>query len=311
VPLPAFGREDMKNATDLTVTREIAEGARVHPEARVGPFCTIGPEVVVGAGTVLESRVSLLGRTTVGSDNLIQAGCVLGSVPQDLKYRGRPTYLIIGDRNRLGPNVTAHVGTEAGGYLTRIGNGNVLEAGAHVAHDCYVDDHTRLCAGVLLAGHIRVEDGAVIEETAGVHHFTTIGRFARVGARTPVRRDVPPFALFASTSYYDTPAAVRGVHEEGLASAGLSEKEKDEVRRAVTRLFEDEQALSIKLPALLEEPGAGWAVRALCQFCQRSLAGHFGRHRETLRGKMPPEARTHLPPEAVAEIAAWEGETAR
>jgi UDP-N-acetylglucosamine acyltransferase len=299
----------MNEPTDLTVLREIADGARVHPDARIGAFCTIGPDAVIGPRTVLGPRATVLGRTIIGSDNLIQAGCVLGGAPQDLKYRGRPTYLIVGDGNRLGPNVTAHLGTEPGGYLTRIGDGNVLDAGAHVAHDCYVENRTHLGPGVLLGGHVRIEDGAVIEEMVGVHQFTTIGRHSRVGARTPVRRDVPPFTFFASTDYYDTPADTRGVHEQGLESAGLSEDQKRRLRRAFVRLFEDEQALSTKIRSLLAEGEPGWAVRTLCEFCQRSLSGTFGRHRETLRGKMPPEAAAYLPPEALVEIASWEGET--
>lgn len=291
----------MDRTTDLTVLREIADGARVHRDARVGPFCTIGPEVVIGPGSVLESHVTVVGRTTIGSDNLVGSGSVLGAVPQDFKYGGRPTYLIIGDRNHLGPNVTAHVGTEPGGHLTRVGNDNVLDAGVHVAHDCYVDDRTHLEAGVLLAGHIRVEDGAVIEEKGGVHHFTTLGRFCRVAGRTPIRRDVPPFTLFGSTGYYDTPAVVRGAHEQGLTMAGLSEREKAQLRQALTHLFEDEQALSVKLRAMLARADLTRGVRELCEFCQRSLAGHFGRFRESFRGRMPPEASIYLSPEALPE----------
>ena len=296
---------------DLTVLREIADSARVHPDARIGAFCTIGPEAVIGAGSVLGSRVTVVGRTTLGEGNHIGDGSVLGSVPQDLKYGGRPTYLIVGDRNRLGPKVTAHVGTESGGHLTRIGDDNLLEAGVHVAHDCYVDDRTHLGAGVLLAGHIRVEDGAVVEEKVGVHHFTTVGRFSRVKARTPIRRDVPPFTIFGSTGYYDTPAAVEGVHEHGLGEAGLSEPERAELRRAVAHLFEDEQALSVKVGAILARGDLVEAVRELCEFCQRSLEGHFGRFRERFRGQMPPEARRYLPPQVLAELGRSEGGNAR
>ncbi len=297
----------MEPPADLTVLREIAETAHVHPDARVGPFCLVGPEASIGAGTVLGCRVTVIGRTTIGRDNLIGDGSVLGAAPQDLKFRGRPTYLILGDRNRVGPNVTAHVGTEAGGYLTRVGNDNLLAAGVHVAHDCYVDDHTRLEAGVLLAGHIRVEDGAVIEEKVGVHHFTTVGRFSRVISRTPIRRDVPPFTVFGSVGYYDTPATIRGVHEAGLAAAGLEEPQRQQLRQAVRQLFEDERALSVKVRAMLGQSDLPAAVRELCEFCRRSLEGHFGRYRETFRGKVPPEAARFLAPQVLAEAQRREG----
>ena len=209
----------MPQSLDLTVMREIAPQAKVSPEARVGPFCVIGPEVTIGPGTVLGRRVTVTGRSTLGRDNLIDDGCVLGAAPQDLKYAGRPTLLMIGDRNRLGPNVTAHVGTEPGGYLTRIGNDNVIDSGAHVAHDCYVDDRTRLA-----------------------------------------------------------------------------------VRQAVQHLFHDEQALIVKVHEMLEDGNLFPAVRELCLYCLRTLAGRFGRHRETLRGKVPPEARQYLPPDVLAAL---------
>jgi len=287
---------------ELTVLREIAEGAKVHPTARVGEFCTIGPGAVIGPGTVLARRVTVTGRTAIGAANVIGDGSVLGAVPQDLKYGGGETWLIIGDGNRLGPNVTAHVGTEAGGHLTRLGNGNVLAAGVHVAHDCYVDDAARLGAGVLLAGHVRVETGAVIEELTGANDFTTFGQYSRVGSRTPVRRDVPPFTFVSSRGYYTAPPAVVGVNEEGLERAGLGEREKDLVRRAIRHLFQDEQALQLKLQEMLAGEALCEPVRALCEFCQATLAGQFGRRRETLRGTIPPEARQFLPAEVLGRI---------
>ncbi|KKM91669.1 hypothetical protein LCGC14_1226270, partial [marine sediment metagenome] len=128
----------MAGADELTVTREIADSASVSAKASIGPFCVIGPGVVIGDGTILGRRVAVLGRTTIGRDNVIADGCVVGAPPQDLKFQGRSTYLVVGDRNRFGVNVTAHVGTEAGGFLTRIGSDCRLDAGAHVAHDCYV-----------------------------------------------------------------------------------------------------------------------------------------------------------------------------
>ena len=288
---------------DLQVMREIADGACVDPSARIGAFCTIGPNVHIGAGTILRSHVTVLGHTTIGRDNVVEQGSVLGASPQDLKYAGRPTYLVVGDRNYFGPRVTAHVGTESGGYVTRIGHENVIEAGAHVAHDCFVDDRARLGPQVMLAGHIRVESGAVIDEMVGVHHFSTIGQYSRTGPRTPVRRDVPPFTRFTSHEYYTTAPAVEGVHAAGLAAAGLSTAEAAEVRDAIRRLFEEDQALAVKVAAMLGSAGLSPAVRLLCEFCRHSLSGRFGRYRELFRRKIPPEAVPHLPPALWAEVA--------
>jgi UDP-N-acetylglucosamine acyltransferase len=285
---------------DVSVLREIADGAQVAADAVIGPFCFVGPEASIGPRTVLGPRVTVTGRTTIGADNVIQAGCVLGQTPQDLKFRGHATYLIIGRGNRLGPNVTAHIGTEPGGFLTRIGDGNILESGAHVAHDCFVDDHAYLGQGVLLGGHIRVETGAHVEAMVGVHHFSTIGRFARVGARTPVRRDVPPFTFFTGLGL-PQPAIV-GPNERGLSAADLPEDEKTALLDAIRRLFEDEQAMSVKIGELLAQSDLPPSVRELCGFCLRSGSGNYGRYRETYRGKLPPEARTHLPRSVLQEI---------
>ena len=293
----------MVSDAEVIVVREIADGARVHSTATIGPFCTIGPEVFIGPGTVLARRVTVDGRTTIGADNIIGDGSAIGMAPQDLKFYGRETYLIIGDRNRFGPNVTAHIGTELGGYLTRIGDDNVLDASVHIAHDCYVDDRTHLEAGVLLAGHVRVETGAVIGELTGADAFTTIGRFSRVAPRTPLRRDVPAFSFFSSRGYYTAPGKVLGVNEEGLQRAGLTEAEKEDVRQAAQRLFGDDRALLTKLDQLTARKDLSRPVGELCASCRKSFHGRFGRRREVFRGKLPPEARQFLPADVLASIA--------
>lgn len=283
--------------TGPKVLREIDPAARVSPEASIGLFCTVGPNVTIGPGTVLAGRVSVTGHTTIGSGNVFEEGCVLGARPQDLKYKGRPTLLLIGHRNHFGREVTAHIGTESGGFVTRIGDGNVFRDRVHIAHDCFVDNNTRMGEGVLLAGHIRVHDGAVIEDLVGVQHFVTIGRHARAGPRTPVRRDVPPFTNFFSNDYdwQDSPS-VRGVHEAGIAAAALGQVEEKELRRALHELFDNEAALQTKIEQLVHM-GVEGEVAELCQFVQRSLQGVFGRYRELSRGKVPPEAVTYLTPE--------------
>lgn len=286
---------------ELSIIREIAPSAQIAPDAVIGPYCVVGPHVIVGPRSVLTRRVAVSGHTRIGSDNIFDEGCVIGGEPQDLKYAGGATMVIIGHRNRFGQRVTVHVGTEMGGFVTRIGDDNRLMDGCHVAHDCYVDDRTCLGCNVLLAGHIHVHSGAVIEDMAGVHHYVTIGRSARVGASTPVRRDVPPWTVFNGTEFDWAPPAVRGVHEEGLKHSGLSRDEQKELRRALSELFEDETALQTKIEQLVNL-GVEGEVAELCEFCQRSLQGVYGRQRELYRGKMPPEAEKYLPPERRVDI---------
>ncbi len=280
--------------TDLTVLREIDPAARIAPDATIEPYCVIGPDVTIGPGTRVSRRVTITGHTRIGSKNVIEEGCVLGAAPQDLKYEGGSTELHIGHRNYLGREVTAHIGTESGGDLTSIGDDNVLMDGSHVAHDCYVEDQVYLGRSVLLAGHISVQTGARIEDLCGVHHFVTVGQFARVGAHTPVRRDVPPFTDFRSFDHdWQSPPTVCGVHEQGIASAKLPREQEKELRFALKELFDDEAALQTKIEQLINMGVEGQAAM-LCDFCLRSLQGLYGRCREVYRGQTPPEAKRHL-----------------
>ncbi len=283
----------------LAVIREIDPSARIAPGAHIGPFCVVGPHVTIGPRTRLVRRVHVAGRTTIGSDNIIEEGCILGATPQDLKYAGGATLLVIGHRNRFARCVTAHIGTESGGYVTRIGHDNVFMEGSHIAHDCFVDDGCRLGRNVQLAGHIKVETGAVIEDMAGAHHFTTIGRRALVGACTPVRRDVPPYTRFIGQG--DQSPAVRGLHEAGIKAAALRSGEETELRRVLHELFHDESALQTKIEQVVSM-GVEGEAHYVCEFCQRSLQGVYGRYRELFRGKVPPEAFECLPPERRAEL---------
>ena len=288
--------------SSLEVIRQIDPAARVSPQATIGLHCVIGPNVTIGPQTVLSRRVSVEGNTTIGEGNFFDEGCVLGTRPQDLKYRGHNTLLIIGHRNHFGRKVTAHIGTETGGFVTRIGNDNFFSDAAHIAHDCFVDDNTHLGKDVLLAGHIRVQEGAVIGDLVGVHQFVTIGKYARVGSRTPIRRDVPPYTDFYSENYdWGSPPSVKGLHEEGIAAAKLNRDEEKDLRRALQELFDDEAALQTKIEQFINT-GVEGEVAELCQFIQQSLQGVFGRHRELLRGEVPPESEPYLTPEMKAAL---------
>jgi len=290
--------------TDVRVGSEIAPEADIHPTASIGRWCVIGPGVSIGAGTRLADRVTVTGPTTLGRDNTVGNGSVLGSEPQDLKYAGGETYLLIGDRNRIGRKVTVNLGTEVGGWVTYIGSDNRLDDACHVAHDCYVFDRTHLGRQVLLAGHIVVQTGAVIDDMTGVHHFARIGRYARVGPRTPVRCDVVPYVDYFSEDYYESPARVRGLHEAGIAAADLSAEVEAKLREVFAWLFEDESAMAVKLDQLDGRGALAAEVACIGRFCRESLAGRYGRYREQFRGQIPPEAREVLPPALLATIEA-------
>lgn len=172
--------------------------AVVDPQAEIGEDVEIGPHAVVsgpvrlGRACVLHAHATVLGRTTMGAGNHVYPGAVIGADPQDLKHDGSETRLEIGDANRFREHVTAHPGTPGGGRLTTIGSHGLFMVGCHVAHDARVGDRVVFANHVLLAGHVRVGDRAVLNGACACHHFVTVGRLSYVGGLTRVTQDVPP-----------------------------------------------------------------------------------------------------------------------
>ena len=173
----------------------IEPGAVVGPDCRIGPFCVVGPKVVLASGVELKSHVVVTGQTEIGEDTVVFPFTTLGEIPQDLKFKGEETRLIIGARNRIRENVTMNPGTEGGGGITRVGNDGLFMAGSHVAHDCQLGDHVILVNNAALAGHCVLEDGVIVGGLSGVHQFVRIGRGAMIGAVTMVTADVVPYGL--------------------------------------------------------------------------------------------------------------------
>jgi UDP-N-acetylglucosamine acyltransferase len=173
----------------------VEPGAEIGPGVRVGPFCLIGPEVRLGSGVEVKSHAVVTGRTTVGDGTVIFPFATLGEVPQDLKFRGERTELVIGARNRIREHVTMNLGTEGGGGVTRIGDDGLFMTGAHVAHDCQIGDRVILVNSVALAGHVVIEDDVIVGGLSGVHQFVRIGRGAIIGAVSMVTADVIPHGL--------------------------------------------------------------------------------------------------------------------
>lgn len=173
----------------------IEPGAVIGAECRIGPFCLIGAQVVLGRGVELKSHVVVTGRTEIGDGTTVFPFTTLGEIPQDLKFRGEETRLVIGARNRIRENVTMNVGTEGGGGITRVGDDGLFMAGSHVAHDCQIGNRVILVNNAALAGHCVLEDEVIVGGLSGVHQFVRIGRGAMIGAVTMVTADVIPHGL--------------------------------------------------------------------------------------------------------------------
>lgn len=259
-------------------TAVVDSKAEIAADAQIGPFCCIGPEVTVGAGCILRERVSLDGRVTLGSNNMVFPGTCIGFPPQDVKYESASTSVEIGDNNLIREYVTIHRGTEKGGGVTRIGSHNFLMAMAHVAHDCQLDDHILLENNVLLAGHIHVEEHAVISGGAAMHHFTTVGKYSFVGGLTRIVHDIPPFMIVEGH-----PARVRGVNVVGLRRNQVDEASIKALEDTYRLLYCYGQPRSVTLPKLEARQDLPAEVYYLLQSLRRSEQGKHGRHRESLR----------------------------
>ena len=207
----------------------VARGVRVPESCTIGPFCLIGEGVEMGEHCELASHVVLDGPTRLGSHNRIHPFAVVGVGPQDLSYKGEPTRLEIGDHNEIREYVTIHRGTVKGGGLTRIGSYCLLMAYAHIAHDCAIGDHVIMANAATLAGHVTVEEWAVVGALCPVHQFVRVGAHSYIGGGTTITQNVMPFA---KTS------AVRDVHAYGANSVGLERRGFSKERvRAIKHAF--------------------------------------------------------------------------
>lgn len=265
-------------------TAVIDSGAQLADDVEVGPFCHVGAEVALGAGTRLISHISVRGNTTLGARNTVWPHAVLGSEPQDLKFQGENSQLIIGDDNHIREYCSIHKGTENGGGVTRVGDGNLLMAYVHVGHDCLIGDHTVVANAVQLAGHVRIDEHAHVGGATAMHHFVTIGRYAFVGGMTRVVHDVPPFMVVEGN-----PARVRKVNTVLLKRLEFSEQQTDRLKAAHRRLYghsENGQVagnLEKKLVELQREFPGDEHIDHLAHTLRQSAEGVYGRHREAQR----------------------------
>ena len=199
-------------------TAVIHPQAELHPTVQVGAYAVIGERVRVGAGTVIGHHVVLDGNTEIGARNRIFPGAAIGLDPQDLKYDGSLSLVKIGDDNTIREYVTINRATRAE-EATIIGNGNLLMAYVHVAHNCVIENHVVIASGVALAGHVHLESRATIGGVLGIHQFVHIGRYAMVGGMSRIDRDVPPYMLVEGN-----PARVRSLNQVGLKRSGISDE---------------------------------------------------------------------------------------
>lgn len=249
-------------------TAIIEDGAIIHKNVTIGPFCIIGSQVEIGEGTVLKSHIVVNGITRMGRDNEIYQFASIGEVNQDLKYAGEPTRVEIGDRNKIRESVTIHRGTSQGGGVTRIGNDNLLMINTHVAHDCQIGNHCIFANNATLAGHVEVDDFAIVGGMTAVHQFCIIGAHVMVGGCSGVAQDVPPYII--AQGNHATPF---GVNIEGLKRRGFSRDAIHAIRAAYKLLYRSGKTLDEVKPEIEALAKEHAEVGAFLEFFNRSTRG--------------------------------------
>jgi UDP-N-acetylglucosamine acyltransferase len=223
----------------------VSPDAQIAADVEIGPFAVIGPHVTIGPRCWIGPHAVVNGPTVLGADNKVFQFASIGEASQDMKYKGEPTRLLVGDRNTFREYVSVHRGTVTGIGETRIGNDNLILAYSHIAHDCVLGNHIILSNVVNLAGHVELGDWVIMGGFAGAHQFCRIGAHAFIGNNTSVIQDIPPYVL--ATGH---PAEPRSVNIEGLKRRGFSEEQVRTIRNAYRLLYRSELRLEDALGQL-------------------------------------------------------------
>jgi len=247
-------------------TAIVADGATIGENVRIGAYAVISDGVTIGDGSEIGSHTLIEGDTTIGRNNRIFSHAVIGSIPQDLKFHNEPVRLEIGDDNIIREFTLINPGTEGGGSLTSIGNGNLLMGYVHIAHDVHIGNRCILANAATLAGHVELGDGVVIGGLTAIHQFVHIGNLAMVAGASALGKDVPPYCLAEGNR-----ASLRGLNLTGLRR-NIPREEIDRIKEAYRIIFEEPGSIMEKSEKLLEESD-NLHIREMCRFIISSKRG--------------------------------------
>ena len=262
----------------------IAQTAVIDPKAQlgkdvsIGHFCVIGPDVVIGDGTRLEDHVIIKGVTTIGRDNHIFSGTVIGTHPQDTSYRDTPTKVVIGDGNIFREHCTVNRATEKEHGVTSVGDNNYFMTGIHIAHDCIIGDRIVMANNVMLGGHTRVGNDVTIAGGAGIHHFGTVGQLAFVSAMSRVLKDVPPFMIVDGH-----PAKPRAVNSIGLKRHDYSDDDVRVLNKAFRLLYRSHVGVEAARQEMFSTGPIRPVLSHLFECLEHTAGGRHGRGQDRRR----------------------------
>ncbi|HEY1373250.1 MAG TPA: acyl-ACP--UDP-N-acetylglucosamine O-acyltransferase [Candidatus Binatia bacterium] len=242
--------------------------AELDREVEVGPYSIIGPGVKIGRGTRVKAHVVIEGNTTIGQENVIFQFATVGSIPQDLKYKGEDSGLVIGDRNTIREFVSLNPGTAGGGMVTRVGSHNLLMMYCHIAHDCILGDHNVIANGATLGGHVTLEDFVIAGGLTGIHQFVKIGTSALLGAGSMVSKDVPPYCNATGDR-----AKLKGLNVEGMRRRGFSKEQIEGVRKAYRIIFQSGLTVKAAVKKVRKDLPGSPEVERIAAFVEGSQRG--------------------------------------
>jgi UDP-N-acetylglucosamine acyltransferase len=249
-------------------TALINRQAEIDSDVEIGPYSVIGAGVKIGKETKVASHVVIEGRTSLGQGNTIYQFATIGSRPQDLKYRGEASELIIGKHNTIREYVSLNPGTAGGGMVTRVGDHNLLMMHCHIAHDCLIGSHNIIANGATLGGHVVVEDHVIVGGLVGIHQFARIGSGAILGAGSMVSKDVPPFCNATGDR-----ARLRGLNLEGLKRRGFTAAAIDALKKAYRIIFQSKLKTKDALEKVRREISPTAEIEILLAFIAQSQRG--------------------------------------
>ena len=255
--------------SEIDARAVIAPSARIGRDVRIGPFAVVGDDVELGDACVLHPHAAVRGPARLGMRNVVHPFCSVGGDPQDLTYKDERTELVVGDENVFHEFVTVNRGTAKGGRATRIGSHNLFMAYAHVAHDCVVGDFTVFTNGATLAGHVTVEDWAVIGAFSAVHQFCRVGKHAYIAGFTVITQDVAPFSKVAA------PRETKcfGVNSVGLERRGYSKQSIDAIEQAFRLLLRSKLNTSQAIEKMKATLNGSVEVNELIRFIETAERG--------------------------------------
>ena len=249
-------------------TAIIDSKAELGADVEVGPYCIIGKGVKIGRGVRLLSHVVIEGHSEIGENCIIHPFAGIGLPPQDLKYKGEPTKLIIGRNNTIREYVTIHRASVGGDGATVVGDNNFLMGYVHIAHDCKVGSHVTMANVATLAGHVMVEDYAVIGGLAAAHQFTRIGKYAMISGLSGIVQDIPPYMVAAGSR-----AKLFGPNSIGLKRHGFSDEVMHAIKKAYKTLFRDKRTLKDAIRKVQEDSGNLPEIQHLLSFIEKNKRG--------------------------------------